>query len=152
MRKMLSPSRHRSLSPNESAGRPCVMSPTAAMAPSSQAASREPRSREAVWQRIHPDDRDGVNENIEHGVREKRSFANEFRIILPDGTIKHIEATNDPVFSASGELLEIVVTGIDVTERRRAEQALRESEAKFRDYAETASDWFWEIGPDYKFT
>jgi PAS domain S-box-containing protein len=29
---------------------------------------------------------------------------------------------------------------------------LRESEAKFRDYAETASDWFWEIGPDYKFT
>jgi PAS domain S-box-containing protein len=109
-------------------------------------------SREAVWQRIHSDDRDGVNENIEHGVREKRSFANEFRIILPDGTIKHIEATNDPMFSASGELLEIVVTGIDVTERRRAEQALRESEGKFRDYAETASDWFWEIGPDYKFT
>jgi PAS domain S-box-containing protein len=30
--------------------------------------------------------------------------------------------------------------------------ALRESEAKFRDYAETASDWFWEIGPDHKFT
>src|SRR4029077_9730029 len=29
---------------------------------------------------------------------------------------------------------------------------LRESEGKFRDYAETASDWFWEIGPDYKFT
>ena len=29
---------------------------------------------------------------------------------------------------------------------------MRESEAKFRDYAETTSDWFWEIGPDYKFT
>jgi PAS domain S-box-containing protein len=41
---------------------------------------------------------------------------------------------------------------MDVTERKRDEQALRESEAKFRDYAETASDWFWEIGPDYKFT
>jgi PAS domain S-box-containing protein len=109
-------------------------------------------SREAVWQRIHPDDLDRVNENIEHGVREKRSFANEFRIILPDGTVKHIEATNKPVFSASGELLEIVATGLDVTERKRAEQTLRESEAKFRDYAETASDWFWEIGPDYKFT
>ncbi|MGA7534543.1 MAG: PAS domain-containing protein, partial [Pseudolabrys sp.] len=59
-------------------------------------------SREAVWQRIHPDDVDRVNENIEHGVREKRSFANEFRIKLPDGTVKHIEANNYPAFSASG--------------------------------------------------
>ena len=109
-------------------------------------------SREAVWQRIHPDDVNRVNENIAHGLREKRSFANEFKIILPDGTIKHIKATNNPVFSASGELLEIVATGVDVTAQKRAEQALRESEARFRDYAETASDWFWEIGPDYKFT
>ena len=41
---------------------------------------------------------------------------------------------------------------LDLTEAKRAEQALRESEGKFRDYAETASDWFWEIDPDYKFT
>jgi PAS domain S-box-containing protein len=109
-------------------------------------------SRQAVWQRIHPDDLDRVNANIEHGVREKRSFLNEFRIILPDGTVKHVEATNYPVFSASGELLEIFATGIDVTERKWAEQALRESETKFRDYAETASDWFWETDPDHKFT
>jgi PAS domain-containing protein len=39
-----------------------------------------------------------------------------------------------------------------VTERKRAEDAIRESQAKFRDYAESASDWFWEIGADYKFT
>jgi PAS domain S-box-containing protein len=41
---------------------------------------------------------------------------------------------------------------LDLTEPKRAEGALRESEAKFRDYAATASDWLWEIGRDYKFT
>jgi PAS domain S-box-containing protein len=89
-------------------------------------------SREAVWQRIHPDDLDRVNEEVELGLREKRSFTNAFRFILPDGTVKHIEATSYPVFSASGELLEIVGTSIDVTERKRADDALRESEAKIR--------------------
>ena len=41
---------------------------------------------------------------------------------------------------------------LDLTERKRAEEASRESEGKFRDYAETASDWLWETGPDHKFT
>jgi His Kinase A (phospho-acceptor) domain/PAS domain len=46
----------------------------------------------------------------------------------------------------------VVAFVLDLTKRKRAEEALQESEAKFRHYAETASDWFWEIGPDYKFT
>jgi PAS domain S-box-containing protein len=40
----------------------------------------------------------------------------------------------------------------DIVARRRAEGALRESELRFRDYAETASDWFWETGPDHRFS
>jgi len=38
------------------------------------------------------------------------------------------------------------------SERKRVEAALLESEQRFRDYAETASDWFWESGPDHAFT
>ena len=85
-------------------------------------------------------------------MRQKRDYVVEFRILLPDGTIKYLESIGHHLFSAAGELLEVMGTLVDVTERKRAEQALRESEGKFRDYAETASDWFWEIGPDYKFT
>jgi PAS domain S-box-containing protein len=41
---------------------------------------------------------------------------------------------------------------LDLTDRKGAEEALRGSEAKFRDYAESASDWYWETDPDHKFT
>ncbi len=109
-------------------------------------------SREVVFQRIHPGDRDWLNAQVRRAVGEKRRYSVAYRILLPDGTVKHLETIGQPVFSASGELVEIFATQTDVTERKRAEEALRESEGKFRDYAETASDWLWEIGPDYKFT
>ena len=109
-------------------------------------------SREAVAQRIHPDDRERVHEEARRAVLQKRDYKLEYKFVLPAGTIKDIEVIAHPKFSASGELVEVVSTLIDVTERKRAEAALQESQAKFRDYAESASDWFWEIGPDYKFT
>ena len=109
-------------------------------------------SRDALWQRIHPDDRGRVWAGVQEAVRQKRDYAGEFRIVLPDGTIKYLDVTAHHRFAARGELVEILRTNVDVTEGKRAERALRESEEKFRDYAETASDWFWEIGPDYKFT
>jgi len=40
----------------------------------------------------------------------------------------------------------------DISDRREAEENVRQSEQRFRDYAETASDWFWETGPDHVFT
>ncbi len=51
-----------------------------------------------------------------------------------------------------GESNQGVAFVIDQSERKRAENALRESEERFRDYAETASDWLWEMGPDHKLT
>ncbi|MGC1450065.1 MAG: PAS domain-containing protein, partial [Candidatus Sulfotelmatobacter sp.] len=108
-------------------------------------------SREAMLQRIHPEDQNRVRAEAERSFDEKKGPIG-YRIVLPNGTAKHLESISQPMFSASGELVEVVATHADVTERKRAEQALRASEAKFRDYAETASDWFWETGPDYKFT
>ena len=69
-----------------------------------------------------------------------------------DGSPMYVRASGKPVFDASGEFLGY--RGTDKTRRRSFahREALRESERKFRDYAETASDWFWEIGPDYRFT
>ena len=88
-------------------------------------------SREALWQRIHHD-RDRVWEDVQEALRQKKDYSGEFKIILPDGTVKYLEAISHHVFSAHGELVEVVGTNVDVTERKRAEQALRTSEAKIR--------------------
>jgi PAS domain S-box-containing protein len=87
-------------------------------------------SRKAVLQRIHPDDFDRLNAEVERALGEKRRYAIAYRIVLPDGTVKHLESVGQPVFSTNGELVEVVTTQIDVTERKLAEQALRESEAR----------------------
>src|SRR5262249_48375215 len=105
-------------------------------------------SRAEAVKRIHPDDRDRALEEAEHAWREKRGYSLEYRIVLPDGTVKHLEANSRPVFSASGELVEITVTHIDLTERKRAERALRESEAKFRDFADNAPVFLWSDLPE----
>ena len=78
--------------------------------------------RETVLRRIHPEDRDRVVEHIQKAVREKSDYAVEFRIVLPEGTVKHIRGLGRPVFSATGEFVEVVGTQLDVTERKRAEE------------------------------
>src|SRR6202161_1027845 len=87
-------------------------------------------NRETIRQRLHPDDRDRVYEGGEEAVRKKRAYAVAYRIVLPDGAIKHLEANSRHLFSARGELVEVFGTHVDVTERKRAEDGLRESEAK----------------------
>jgi PAS domain S-box-containing protein len=109
-------------------------------------------SRDNFRQQIHPEDRDWVTKRFEESLRERVDTFAEYRVLLTDGTTRHINASGHPVLNGNGELVEFIGTAADVTERKRAEQALRESEAKFSDYAATASDWLWEIGPDYKFT
>jgi PAS domain S-box-containing protein len=89
-------------------------------------------SRENMWQRIHPDDRDRVWEKQQEALRQKRDLTAEFRIVLPDGTVKHLDATTHHVFSSLGALVETVSSHVDVTERKRAQeehQRLRQLEA-----------------------
>ena len=79
-------------------------------------------SRETVWQRIHPDDRDRVSEGVQEALRQKKDYAGEFKIVLPDGTVKYLAASMHHLLAAGGEIVEVIGTHIDVTERKRAEQ------------------------------
>jgi PAS domain S-box-containing protein len=72
--------------------------------------------------RNHPDDQQRIQELFERCESQKTDFEADYRIVLSDGTIKHLHTVAHPVASQSGELIEMIGTTIDVTERKRAEE------------------------------
>ncbi len=82
-------------------------------------------NREAVSRLIHPEDWDRVNGDFEKLIREKVDTSSEFRITLPSGTAKHVQTIRHPVLNDAGEVITIVGTTIDITERKGGEEALR---------------------------
>jgi len=80
----------------------------------------------------HPDDIDYVSEQIERLLTEKQSHPFEYRIITHTGIVKWIEVTNKLLFDEKGEIQEIVGTVQDVTDKKEADKALKESEERFK--------------------
>ena len=87
----------------------------------------------------------GVEELKRTGVRQP--FEKEY--VRKDGSRVPVLA-GGALFQENGN--EGVAFVLDLTEQKQAETALRESEDRFRDYVDVASDWFWETGPDHRFT
>jgi PAS domain S-box-containing protein len=87
---------------------------------------------EDFFQRIHPDDQAKFKGTVETAGRKKTEFEEDYRVIHPNGEIRHIHAIGHPIFNPSGDLVEFVGTVIDVTERKLAEEQgekLREARA-----------------------
>jgi PAS domain S-box-containing protein len=88
-------------------------------------ASGEPLSTiDRMYSGIHPDDRSRVRDTYEAAQRRKGEFDAEYRIVLQDGTIKHLHTIGHPVLNEAGDVVEYVGTGMDVTEQRQAQAAL----------------------------
>src|SRR6266478_5029473 len=100
-------------------------------------------STDAVRERIHPEDRANYVEEVETVIRERSSVAGERRLVLPDGTIRHVQTVVSPVFDAGGHPIEVIGTALDVTERKRVEEALRESEERYRALIDVSPQMVW---------
>ena len=101
---------------------------------------------------LHPDDREDARKAWSTCLRTGEAAEFSQRVRNAQGDYRWFLSRAEPLRASDGTLLQWVGVNLDIEELKCAEQALRESEGKFRDYAETASDWFWEIGSDYKFT
>jgi PAS domain S-box-containing protein len=105
-----------------------------------------PPTGDAFLERVPQEDRQRVHEAFYNAMQEKTEYEDEHRMVLPDGTIKHIHSIGHPVLNRSGNVVEFVGSAVDVTERRRAEQSLRRSESYLAQAQRLAhiGSWAWD--------
>jgi transcriptional regulator with GAF, ATPase, and Fis domain len=80
-----------------------------------------------MYSGIHPDDRSRVKDTYDAAQRRKGEFDAEYRIVLGDGTIKHLHTIGHPVLNDGGDVVEYLGTGMDVTEQRNAQAAIEKA-------------------------
>src|SRR3978361_72512 len=92
---------------------------------------------------------------VRQALREKRDFEGDYRIVLPDGSTRHVHSVGHPVVGHDGKVTELVGTHIDITEQRLDKEALqrafdeiKKSEDRLRLVINTIPTLVWRAGPD----
>ena len=100
---------------------------------------------------LHPDERAGVADRWRIAVETGTVYENIERVRRADGEYRWFLSRAQPLRDELGNIVKWYGIDTNIEDQKRAEDALRESEQRFRDYTESASDWYWETGPDHRF-
>jgi two-component system, LuxR family, sensor kinase FixL len=98
--------------------------------------------------RIHPEDRAARDSAIRRALDTQGEYAMEYRVLLPDGTLRWIGAQGRCTNIGEIKGTRLLGVSMDVTAQKQAEDALRESEVRFRAMANTAPVMIWMSAPD----
>src|SRR6202051_2159604 len=99
----------------------------------------------------HPDERVEVVDRWRIAVETGTPYENITRIGRAGGEYRWFLVRAQPLRDEFGNIAKWYGILFDIEDQKRAEDALRESEQRFRDFTESASDWYWETGPDHRF-
>lgn len=94
-------------------------------------------SHEGFLAAIHPDDREYVDHITNQGLASHTEFYTDYRIIWPDGSIHWLTDRGRGIYNAQGRPVHIIGAVMDITRLKHAEEALRESEGRFRRFVES---------------
>jgi PAS domain S-box-containing protein len=98
--------------------------------------------------RAHPEDRAARAGAIKRALDTQGEYATEYRVLLPDGTLRWIGARGHCIHVGDPKGLRLLGVSMDVTAQKLAQDALRESEARFRTMSDTAPVMIWMSGTD----
>jgi PAS domain S-box-containing protein len=105
------------------------------------------------WYKVmHPDDRARVRESLVKNAKLGQNTEVEYRIVRDDGTMRWVLDRNYPIHDKQGKVYRIVSIAEDITDRKRAEEELRESEEKYRELGESITDVFFAMDKDLRYT
>ncbi len=96
-----------------------------------------------LFQLIHPEDRERVQNEVDESIRHKKVFQAEYKIVRPNGTSGWIFSTGRPLYTGEGKPSRMVGVTLDITERRKGEEAIRESETQLRALADSIPQLAW---------
>jgi PAS domain S-box-containing protein len=91
---------------------------------------------ELFLERVHSEDKAWVEQILSRATNERRAYEMAYRIVLPDGSLKHFKSVGRPVVQKSGKVDEFIGITMDISESKRAENAVRASEQVARGQVE----------------
>ncbi len=107
-------------------------------------------SWELMFSRVHPEDRAKLIESEQTAKTEGGVFETEYRIVRPDGAMRYVRDLAETDCDAEGQPVRLFGALLDITERKLAEQALRESETRYRLMIESQADLVVKFDRDGK--